>query len=261
MELSTVAGVIIGVIAVVGAMIFKGISFDVFLNPAALFVIFVGTIASVLNSFPGKNLKSVGALFKVLFTQQKGMEPVEIIKLMVGLSVDARREGLLALEGKIDSIEDPFIKKGLRLVVDGMGDEIITDILGAEIAAMEERHETNASIFSSAGAYAPTLGVLGAVFGLIAAMSHIDNTEEMAHAISAAFIATILGIWTGYVLWNPFAKKLKVKSKEEVLLKRMAVEGMLSLRSGDSPATLQEKLISVLPQSEQEKIASELNQG
>jgi chemotaxis protein MotA len=211
MEITTILGVIVGLIAVIGAMIFKHISFTVFLNPAAFFVIFVGTVATILNSYPGENLKSLGALFKILFTKPKGISELEIIKLMVELSNVTRKEGLLSLESRVNEIGDPFIKKGIRLVVDGMDDEVITDILESEIAAMEARHETNASIFSSAGMYAPTLGVLGAVFGLIAAMSHIDDTEAMAEAIAAAFIATILGIFTGYVLWNPFAKKLKVK--------------------------------------------------
>lgn len=261
MEITTFLGVIIGIIAVVGAMIFKHISFTVFLNPAAFFVIFVGTVATILNSFPGKNLKSLGALFKILFTKQKGLSEVDIIKLMVSLAVEARKEGILVLERKMDSIDDAFIKKGIRMVIDGIGEDAIADILGAEIAAMEERHEVNASIFSSAGMYAPTLGVLGAVFGLIAAMSHIDDTDAMSEAIAAAFIATILGIFTGYVLWNPFAKKLKVKSQEEALLKSMIIEGILSVQKGDSPIMVQEKLLSVLPQSEQAKIIKELNKG
>ncbi|BCN29298.1 flagellar motor stator protein MotA [Anaeromicropila herbilytica] len=261
MEITTLLGVIVGLISVIGAMIFKGISFTVFLNPAAFFVIIVGTIATILNSYPGKNLKCLGTLFKILFTKQKRMSEAELIKMMVGLSSTARREGLLALEGQLDTIEDPFIKKGLRMVIDGMNDELIEDILGAEISAMEERHEVNASIFSSAGMYAPTLGVLGAVFGLIAAMSHINDVEMMSEAISAAFIATILGIFTGYVLWNPFAKKLKVKSKEEAALKQLAAEGILSIQSGDSPAILQEKLLAALSQSEQDRILKELNQG
>ncbi len=261
MDITTLLGLIVGFVAVIGAMIFKHISFTVFLNPAAFFVIFVGTVATILNSFPAENLKSIGALFKILFTKQKGISELEVIRLMIELSTLTRKEGLLALESQMDNIEDPFIRKGLRMVVDGMGEDVISDILGAEVSAMEERHELNASIFSSAGMYAPTLGVLGAVFGLIAAMSHIDNTEAMAEAIAAAFIATILGIFTGYVLWNPFAKKLKVKSHEEVLVKGIVIEGILSLQKGDSPVMIQEKLISVLSQTKQEKILQELKQG
>jgi chemotaxis protein MotA len=261
MEITTILGIIVGITAIVFAMIFKGISFTVFNNPAALFVIFVGTAATILNAYPGKNLKVLGSLFKILFTKQKTAEPVELIKLMTSLATEARKEGLLSLEVKASEIEDPFIKKGIRMVVDGMSEEYIIDVLGTEIEAMEERHHMNASIFSSAGMYAPTLGVLGAVFGLIAAMSHIDDIEVMSHAIAAAFIATILGIFTGYVLWNPFATKLKVKSKEEVLVKGMIIEGLLSIQKGDSPMMVQEKLLSVLSQAEQNKVLAELNQG
>nr|WP_315024506.1 flagellar motor stator protein MotA [uncultured Aminipila sp.] len=258
MELTTLLGIIVGFTSVIGAMIFKHISFTVFLNPAAFFVIFVGTVATILNSFPGENLKSIGALFKILFTKQERMSELDIIELMVNLSTTARKEGLLSLESKVEEIEDSFLKKGIRMVVDGTGDDVITEILESEISAMEKRHETNASIFSSAGMYAPTLGVLGAVFGLIAAMSHIDDTDKMAEAIAAAFIATILGIFTGYVLWNPFAKKLKVKSQAEVTLKYMILEGLLSIQRGDSPFMLKERLLAVLPASKQEQIAEEM---
>ncbi len=261
MEITTIVGIIVGVLSVVGAMIFKHISFSVFLNPAAFFVIFVGTVATILNSFPGENIKNIGSLFRILFTKYKGVSEVEIIKLMVELSSLTRREGLLALESRMEDIDDPFIKKGLRLVVDGMGEDTITDIMGAEISAMEARHEENASIFSSAGMYAPTLGVLGAVFGLIAAMSHIDDTEAMAEAIGAAFIATILGIFTGYVLWNPFAKKLKVKSHEEALIKGMAIEGIIAIQKGESPVIIKEKLLSVLSYKKQQEILEELGSG
>lgn len=257
MELTTLLGIIAGISAVTGAMIFKHINFSILLNPAAFMVIIVGTVATILNSYPGANLKNIGTLFKILFIKQKTISELEIIELMVDLSSKARQSGLLSLESKIEEIEDPFIKKGIRMVIDGMEAGVIEDILEAEISAMEKRHETNASIFSSAGMYAPTLGVLGAVFGLIAAMSSIDDTEKMAEAIAAAFIATILGIFTGYVLWNPFAKKLKVKSQHEVMLKGMVVEGLLSMQRGDPPFVLKEKLLAVLPASKQAKIIEE----
>ncbi|MHC1723854.1 MAG: flagellar motor stator protein MotA [Aminipila sp.] len=258
MELTTLLGIIVGLTSVIGAMIFKGISFTVFINPAAFFVIFVGTVATILNSYPGENLKSLGALFKILFTKQERMSEIDIIELMVNLSTTARKEGLLSLESKVEEIEEPFLKKGIRMVVDGTGDDVITDILESELAAMEKRHEINAGIFSSAGMYAPTLGVLGAVFGLIAAMSHINDTEMMSEAVAAAFIATILGIFTGYVLWTPFAKKLRVKSQEEVAIKYMILEGLLSIQRGDSPFMLKERLLAVLPSSKQEQIIEEM---
>lgn len=261
MELTTILGVIVGVVAVVGAMIFKHIDFAVLLNPAAFFVIIVGTIATILNSFPGKNLKAIGSLFKILFTNKKEASEAELIDLIYNLSKQARSEGLLSLEAKVEEIQDPFLKKGVRLLVDGTGAELIEEILETEIAGIEKRHEINSSIFSSAGMYAPTLGVLGAVFGLIAAMSHINDTDQMAEAISAAFIATILGIFTGYVLWNPFAKKLKVKSQQEIMTKEMIIVGILSMQNGDSPFILKEKLLASLPKSTQKKINGQDKKG
>ena len=257
MELTTLLGVLLGIISVVGAMIFKKIDFAVLLNPAAAFVILVGTVATILNSYPGRNLKSIGSLFKILVTKQKGSSEAEVIELLYNLSRQARTEGLLALETRAEEIEDPFIKKGIRLLVDGSPEHVIEDILETEISAMEKRHEVNASIFSSAGAYAPTLGVLGAVFGLIAAMSHIDDTEAMAEAIAAAFIATILGIFTGYVLWNPFAKKLKVKSQNEAMVKSIVVKGLIAIQKGDSTFLVKEKLLAMLPKSKQDKVFAE----
>ncbi|WP_394522687.1 flagellar motor stator protein MotA [Lacrimispora sp. JR3] len=257
MELTTILGVIVGFVAVIGAMIFKHIDFSVLINPAAFFVIIVGTIATILNSFPGKNMKVIGSLFKILFTKPKEPTEAEMIDLIYNLAKQARSEGLLSLEAKVEELKDPFLKKGVRLLVDGTGADLIEEILETEIAAMEKRHEINASIFSSAGAYAPTLGVLGAVFGLIAAMSHINDTDQMAEAISAAFIATILGIFTGYVLWNPFAKKLRVKSQQEVMAKEMIIIGVLSMQNGDSPFILKEKLIASLPKSVQKKIVEQ----
>ncbi len=260
MDITTISGIILGVSAILGAMYFKHLNLGIFANPAAFLVIIVGTVATILNSYPAKNLKSMGALFKIIFTNQQSIDIAELIKQMVGLANEARKEGLLSLENRASEIEDPFLRKGLRMVIDGMGDEYIMDVLGTEIEAMEARHETNAGIFTSAGTYAPTLGVLGAVFGLIAAMANINDTDAVAEAIAAAFMATILGIFTGYVLWHPFAKKLKVKSQEEVLVKSMIIEGLLSIQKGDSPLMVQEKLLSTLPESQQDEVLESLKQ-
>jgi chemotaxis protein MotA len=260
MEITTLLGITVGVLSIVAAMIFKHISFSVFINPAALVIIFVGTAAAVLNAYPGESLRKIGSLFKIIFTKQRMITELEIIQLMIDLSAIAKKEGLLALEKKVDEIEDPFIKKAIRMVADGTERDVIEEILEAEITAMEKRHETNAGIFASAGLYAPTLGVLGAVFGLIAAMSYIDDTEYMAQAIAAAFIATILGIFTGYVLWSPFSKKLKIKSQQEIMLKCMVIEGVQSIQKGDPPFMLKEKLLASLPTSKQQIIIETLEE-
>ena len=260
MELTTIIGVVIGIASVIGAMFFKSISLSVFFNPAALLIIFAGTVAAVMNAYPGKTLKNVGTLFKILFIKRKLISEEEIINMMVELSGVDKKEGLLALESRLEDIADPFIKKAVRMIVDGTSSDIIEEILYSEIDSMEQRHQINAGIFASAGMYAPTLGVLGAVFGLIAAMATIDNVDIISHAIAAAFIATILGIFTGYVLWNPFAKKLQVKSKYEVILKQMIVEGVLSIQRGYPPFMIKERLLAMLSSKQQLKILNKMEQ-
>jgi chemotaxis protein MotA len=256
--LISVLGIIVGVGAIIAAVILKGISFTVFINPAAICVILVGTVACILNAFPGGELKNLGSLFKILFSSTKEGRKADILKTMEELAAVAHKEGLLALDARIENLDDNFMKKGLRMAVDGLSPEYILEVLSVEMEQIEERHHLNASIFSQAGMYAPTLGVLGAVFGLIAAMSHIDDTDMMAEAVAAAFIATILGIFTGYVLWNPFANKLKVKTAHEMVEKRMIIEGILSIQKGEFPAMVKSKLVSFLSDSERAKLPAEI---
>ena len=261
-EFTTMFGIIVGIIAVVGAMIFKHISFSVLINPAAFLVIFVGTAATILNAYPGRDLKNLGKLFKILFTTDKSIgNERHIIEKILELSERSRKEGLLSLETTLATVDEPFMAKALRMIIDAHTEEHVRDVLTGEIDAMVERHNNNASIFTSAGMYAPTLGVLGAVFGLIAAMRHIDNTQAMSEAIAAAFIATILGIFTGYVLWTPFATKLKTKSKHEAFEKMLIIEGMLSVQRGEPPMIVKEKLISLLPNTEQSKYSTKKKSG
>ncbi len=180
-----------------------------------------------------------------------------MLRLFIELSQIARREGILALESRINEIEDPFFRSGLSMVIDGMDPEFVSDVLDAELQVMEHRHSEYMSIFVQAGTYAPTLGVLGAVVGLIAALGNLSDIEKLGHAISGAFVATILGIFTGYVLWLPIANKLKIMSQLEIAQKRMIIEGILSLQAGDSPTAIEAKLMIFIPQSERDSIKSE----
>ncbi|MCJ7840823.1 flagellar motor stator protein MotA [Lederbergia sp. NSJ-179] len=257
MDKTTFFGLILGIVAVGVGMVLKGVGFAALLNPAAILIIVVGTAASVIIAFPTSEIKRVPKLFGIIFKQNTTYQPKEMIMKFSELAQLARKEGLLALETRIEEIDDPFMRSGLNLAVDGQSADYIRDVLNEEINAMEERHEAGADIFSQAGTYAPTLGVLGAVIGLIAALGNMDNTEELGKAISAAFIATMLGIFTGYVLWHPFANKLKRKSQEEVRLKEMMVEGILSILEGEAPRIIEQKLSSYLPASERQEIFEE----
>ena len=229
LEISTVAGMIVGIFAVAVGMLLKGAPPEALINPAAFLIIFVGTFGALLNAFPMVFIKKMPIYFKLLLKKPELMHPDELVSIMVGFAQTARREGLLALENSLSGVRDPFLKGGLTMVIDGMDGTFVRDVLELDIALMEERHRTGALVFAQAGMYAPTLGVLGAVIGLIAALG------------------TIYGIFTGYVMWHPFSNKLKLMSKEEVELKRMMVEGILSLQAGDSPVAIEAKLMVFLP--------------
>ncbi len=257
MEKSTVIGLIAGFVSVFVGMILKGAPLSSMNNPAAFLIIIGGTFACLFNAFPMEVVAKLPTLFKLLFRAETGGGKVEMVKLFVELSQLARREGILALEGRVADIEDPFFRNGLSMVIDGMDPDFVSDVLDAELAVMEERHAEARSVLTQAGTYAPTLGVLGAVVGLIAALADLSDVNRLGHAISAAFIATILGIFTGYVIWLPFANKLKVKSANEIAHKRMIIEGILSLQAGDSPTAIQAKLMVFIPQSERGELEEE----
>jgi chemotaxis protein MotA len=249
LEISTIMGLTLGVVAVVVGMIFKGASLGALLNPAAIMIIFVGTTGAVLNALPMEQAKKFPALLKKLFNKQHLIPLPDLMKLFVDLSQVARREGLLALESRLTDINDPFLKDGMSMMIDGMDADFIRDVMEADVMAMEERHRHGALLFSQAGMYAPTLGVLGAVIGLVAALGNLSDIEALGHSIAAAFIATMYGIFTGYVLWHPFATKLKLLNEEEAAVKRLMIEGILSLQAGDSPMAVEAKLKAFMPQS------------
>lgn len=250
MDKTSIIGIILGFVAIGLGLILKGITLDALINPAAFLIIIFGTIASVLIAFPTRVIKNVPHLFRVLFTENKEDDIGKLINLFTEWAELTRREGILSLENKMDELEDPFLKSGIQLAIDGQNPDFIRDVMMEKIYAMEKRHAEGARVFSQAGTYAPTLGVLGAVVGLIAALGNMDNMDVLGAAISAAFIATLLGIFTGYVLWHPFANKLKEKSEREAMIKEIMIEGILSITNGEPPTVIKDKLQSYLSSRE-----------
>ena len=257
MEISTVIGVVLGIISVFVGMILKGAPLTALNNPAAFLIIIGGTFSCLFIGFRMEQMKNFPNLIKMTFQAPKLQEQAELVRLFIELSQIARREGILALESKVQDIDDPFFRTGLSMVIDGMDPEFVSDVLDAELAVMAERHAEGRSMFTQAGTYAPTLGVLGAVVGLIAALGNLNDIDKLGHSIAAAFVATILGIFTGYVLWLPFANKLKIKSAQEIGQKRMIIEGILSLQAGGSPTAIEAKLMVFIPQTAREGIKKE----
>lgn len=265
MEKSSYIGIVLGLLAVGVGMVLKHAHLSSLLNPAAFMIIIVGTFAALFNAFPMSELKKLPALFVIIFKEQQLPSKRELISQFMNWASIARREGLLALENTSDEIEEPFLRNGMKMIIDGGEPEFVRDVLNEEISAIEERHQMGATIFVQAGTYAPTLGVLGAVVGLIAALGNLSDIDALGISIAAAFVATLLGIFTGYVIWHPFANKLKRKSKREIEIKRIMVEGLLSIQAGVSPAAIEQKLLVYIPTKERyeqkEEVKSEEGVG
>lgn len=256
MEKSTLIGLALGVISVVVGMLLKGAGLGSLVNPAAYLIIFVGTAASLFIAFPMNEMGRFPKLMKIALFGQQQLSKVEILRLFTEWAGVTRREGLLALEGKIEEVREPFLRNGLRLIIDGNDHDFLEAVLEQEVHLMEERHKSGALVFAQAGTYAPTLGVLGAVIGLVAALGNLSDIEKLGHSIAAAFIATLLGIFSGYVLWHPIANKLKRLSKQEAETKSMIIEGLLGIQSGLSSTAVSQKLIIYLSLTERSKVGN-----
>ncbi|MGO5066146.1 flagellar motor stator protein MotA [Clostridium sporogenes] len=263
MDVFLIMGVIIGLLAVIVGMIVKGANIVVLLNPAAAIIILIGTMAAVMNSFPKNEFIKIPKILGILFKEkEKGKEDqASLIMQIVELSKTSRKDGLLSLEKVVENMQNKFMRKGLSMVVDGTEAGYIREVLEMEIESMEERHRLGASIFTTAGGAAPTLGVLGAVVGLIGALGNLNDVEKLGHMIAGAFVATLYGIFFGYVVCHPFASRLKRKSHEEVSSMYIIVEGVLAIQEGVNPQKIQEKLIGMLEPSERIKIEGQNIRG
>ncbi|WP_042356001.1 flagellar motor stator protein MotA [Bacillus rubiinfantis] len=240
--MSTIFGIILALLAVGFGMILKGASLNALVNPAAFLIILGGTAAAITIAFPFSELKKFPILLKIALIEPKLPSKAEQIKTFIENAGLAKREGILALETITNEIKDPFLKKGYEMIIDGYEVDFIEDVLLDEVAAMDKRHKIGALIFTQAGTYAPTLGVLGAVVGLVASLGNLNDVDKLGHSISAAFIATLLGIFTGYVLWHPIANKLKRISKREQEVRMLMIEGLLAIAQGLSPSAIEKKL-------------------
>jgi chemotaxis protein MotA len=245
MDLFLLAGIIVGTVAVLAGMLLKGASISILISPEAGLIIFVGLIAATINSYPAQEIKRVPKMLKVLFSN-KEYHYTEIINQIVELANKARKDGLLALEEPVQKLSDPFMKKGLEMVVDGVDPDEVREIMENEIEGIEERHRVGAGIFKTAGATAPTLGVLGAVIGLIGALGNLQNISKLGEMISSAFVATMFGIFFGYVILIPMGSRLTVKSDQEVQALNLILEGVLAIQSGQAPRSIEQKLNSLI---------------
>lgn len=255
MDIFLIIGLVLGAICIMMALILKGASVAMLLNGEVAVIIFGGMIAAVLSSYTMADIKRLPKVMKVLMSNEEP-DLNGMIEKMVELSNIARREGLLALEAPVNELDDPFMKQGLELVVDGAEAEQIRDLMESEVDAMETRHHRMSGLFKTAGATSPTLGVMGAAIGLIGALGNLSDINKLGPMIASAFVATIFGIFMGYLVMIPFATRLEAKNEEEVLLKTMIIEGVMDIQAGHSAKVIEQKLYAQIP-PEKRKVSEE----
>lgn len=246
MDLTTVLGLIGAVVALLLSVFIDKGSLLALMNLSAFVLVFGGTIAATVISFRGKDLRAVGQLFRIAFVAHE-MDPVEVIHKLVAFAEFARREGLLALEARLDELDDRFARSGLEAVVDGVDPELVKNLMETELSFLEDRHKNAASILEIAGGYAPTMGIMGTVMGLVHVLANLTNAAALGPAIATAFTATLYGIGTANLFWLPLAAKLKNRHRQEVLVREIMLEGILSIQAGENPRMLEEKLLAFLP--------------
>ena len=254
MDIFLIIGLVLGAICIMMALILKGASVAMLLNGEVAVIIFGGMIA-VLSSYTMADIKRLPKVMKVLMSNEEP-DLNGTIEKMVELSNIARREGLLALEAPVNELDDPFMKQGLELVVAGAEAEQIRDLMESEVDAMETRHHRMSGLFKTAGATSPTLGVMGAAIGLIGALGNLSDINKLGPMIASAFVATIFGIFMGYLVMIPFATRLEAKNEEEVLLKTLIIEGVMDIQAGHSAKVIEQKLYAQIP-PEKRKVSEE----
>ena len=245
--IATPIGILISILGIAGGFIMEGGSPMVaFSNPAAIIIILGGTVGVGMASNSMSDIgPGVKATLKMLLPG-KGLEGAAAVNQLIEFADIARREGLLALEEKAKAVEDPFMKRGLELVIDGTDSDEVAEVLEADIAAMKERHKVAAKFHMDCGTYAPAIGIVGCVLGLVLALGYMTEPEKMGHKIGAAFIATLWGIGIANCFFMPLSNKMKRMSAAEAQHRQMIVEGLLAIQAGVSPRAVGEKLKSHL---------------
>ena len=245
MDLATVIGLVTAFGLVFAALVVGG-DIAIFISPQSMLIVAGGTIGAVLVNFALGDVIGVIAVVKnCFFTAVK--PPSVVIEQFLEYANRARREGILSLEQSIKEIDDIFMKKGLQLTVDGLEPQAIQEILETEISYLEQRHEKGAEIMGAFGAFAPALGMIGTVIGLIQMLQTMNDPSSIGPAMAVALITTFYGAVGANLLFIPLQGKLKMRSKEEVLIREMTLQGILAIAKGENPRIIAEKLSSFLP--------------
>lgn len=248
MGITTLVGIVIAIAMLIVAFMMEGGSPASLFAMTALMIVMGGTLGAAITAFPLPVILGIPKYFMISIrgTSEHGSH---VVDTFVELAEKARREGLLALEGDAQLLDDAFMRKGTMLVVDGTDPELVQAILESEIDAMAERHEVGVQLFEAMGGFCPTMGVLGTVMGLVVVLGHLSQPEKLGESIAVAFIATLYGVGIANIIFLPIASKLKGISKAEQHERYMVMQGILSVQAGDNPRIVREKLEAYLAPS------------
>ena len=241
MDLISIIGTILAFVVIIVGTILKGSTVDALWNPAAFVIVFIGTLAALLVQNQGKVLKRALKMMAMVFKPPQH-RPDDLISRIVGWSEISRRQGLLGLEPQIESESDPFVKKGLQLLVDGGEPEAIRGVLEVDLETREATDLAGANVYENAGIYSPTLGIIGAVMGLMAVMQNLADPSKLGHGIAAAFVATIYGVALANLFMLPMAARLKGLINKQTRMREILIEGLVSIAQGDNPRQIESRL-------------------
>jgi len=250
MDIATILG-IISAFGLVLIAILMGGGLTMFINVPALLVVVGGTLGATMINYPLKEVIGVLSVVKnVLFT--KNMSVNELISRFIAFANKTRREGILALESEMNTVKDEFLKKGVQLSIDGLEPQEIKDILSIEIESVNTRHQLGAEVFMTMGTYAPALGMIGTLIGLVQMLQSMEDPSTIGPAMAVALLTTFYGSIMANIICMPFAGKLKTRSKEEMLTKELTIQGVISLSSGDNPRIMEQKLNAFIAPKQRE---------
>jgi chemotaxis protein MotA len=253
---SSLGGIVLALGGIIAGLLLEGGNFRQILQPTAAMIVFGGTIGAVMLQFPlSVVLQAVRRLGSVFVTPKQNTQAT--IQRLLQYAQKARREGIVSLDAALAEIEDPFLKKSLMLAVDGTEPQELRKIMELELDNHAEYEEQVPLVFESAGGFAPTIGIIGAVLGLIQVMQHLDKIDEVGKGIAVAFVATIYGVGSANLLYLPVAGKMKLRIREEQIVREMTLEGVVSILEGMNPRMLETKLLGFLVEAKKETAAPE----
>ncbi|WP_342415711.1 flagellar motor protein [Paenibacillus sp. FSL R10-2782] len=241
MDITIVLGIIAGIIALIGGFLWEGGQFTGLLQGTSALIVFGGTLAAVVISYPASKLKSIPAALRMAFSREENLSE-QYIEDLVSMAATSRRSGVLALERISSEHPNAFLREGLQLVIDGTEQEQIKQILELELDTIEHKHEGYAKIFESAGGYAPTMGIIGTVMGLIHVLGSLTEPTALGPSIAVAFIATLYGVASANLIFLPIASKIRACSESEMVTMDLLLQGILAIQNGENPKLVRKKL-------------------